>query len=361
MHKFGISIYPDQKTLEENIDYIRLASKYGYKRIFTCLISLGDSIESSIEKFKKLIEVANEEAMEVIADVTPDVFNALGLDYQELGFFNDLGLSGIRLDLGFSGIEESIMTANPYGLKIEINISTGTKYLENILSYQPKKENLYGCHNFYPHEYTGLSREHFMMCSKQFKDHNIRTAAFVNAPSATFGPWPTTEGLCTLEEHRHLEIAIQGKDLIHNGLIDDVIIANCYASENELKTLSEVNTDVLTMGVILEENISVIEEKIVTEELHFYRGDISDYVIRSTQPRVKYKEKSFPSKNTRAIKKGDLLIDNDLYKRYAGELQIALKDRPNNGKTNIVGKISPNELFLLSKLRPWQKFRLKSV
>jgi len=361
MHKFGISIYPNQKTLEENIEYIRLASKYGYKRIFTCLISLGDSIESSIENFRKLITVANEESMEVIADVTPDVFNALNLDYKDLGYFHDLGLSGIRLDLGFSGIEESIMTANPYDLKIEINISTGTKYLENILSYQPKKQNLYGCHNFYPHEYTGLSREHFMKCSKQFKEHNIRTAAFVNAPSATFGPWPTTEGLCTLEEHRHLNIAIQGKDLIHNGLIDDVIIANCYASENELRILSEVNTDVLTIGVILEENISLVEEKIVTEELHFYRGDVSDYVVRSTQPRVKYKEKSFPSKNTRTIKKGDILIDNDLYNRYAGELQIALKDRPNNGKTNVVGKINPDELFLLNKLRPWQKFRLKKV
>src|SRR6056297_465740 len=357
MHKFGISIYPDQKTLEENIDYIRLASKYGYKRIFTCLISLSDSIEVSIEKFRKLIEVANEESMEVIADVTPDVFNALDLDYKELGYFNDLGLSGIRLDLGFSGIEESIMTANPYGLKVEINISTGTKYLENILSYQPKKQNLYGCHNFYPHEYTGLSRDHFMKCSKQFKTYNIRTAAFVNAPTATFGPWPTSEGLCTLEEHRHLPIAIQGKDLIHNGLVDDVIIANCYASEDELKTLSEVNTDVLTMNVILEDNISPIEEKIVIDELHFYRGDVSDYVIRSTQPRVKYKQESFPSKNTRTIKKGDLLIDNDLYNRYAGELQIALKDRPNNGKTNVVGRINLEELYLIDNLKPWQKFK----
>lgn len=361
MHKLGISIYPNQKTLEENINYIRLASQYGYKRIFTCLISLGDSIEAAIEDFKQLIAVATEESMEVIADVTPEVFNALGLDYKELGYFYDLGLSGIRLDLGFSGIEESIMTANPYGLKIEINISTGTKYLENILSYQPKTDNLYGCHNFYPHEYTGLSREHFMKCSKQFKANNIRTAAFVNAPSATFGPWPTTEGLCTLEAHRHLPIDLQGKDLIHNGFIDDVIIANCYASEDELRILSEMDTDVLTLNVDLEEDITPIEEKIATNELHFYRGDASDYVIRSTQPRVKYKNESFPPRNTRTIKKGDLLIDNDLYKRYAGELQIALKDRPNNGKTNVVGRIKANELFLLNKLRPWQKFRLKQL
>lgn len=361
MHKLGISIYPNQKSLNENIEYIRLAGKYGYKRVFTCLISLGDNIEDSLDNFRKIISVANDEEMEVIADVTPDIFKALDLDYNNLEFFSKIGLAGIRLDLGFSGIEESIMTANPYGLKVEINISTGTKYLENILSYQPKKNNLYGCHNFYPHEYTGLSRDHFTKCSKQFKENNIRTAAFVNAPSADFGPWPTKEGLCTLEEHRHLPIHIQAKDLIHNGFIDDVIIANCYASEDEIKKLSEINSDVLTLGVVLDNNITNIENKIVTDELHIYRGDKSDYLIRSTQTRIKYKDEKFIPKNIRDIERGDILIDNDLYERYSGEMQIAIKDRPNNGKTNVVGKIKPEELYLLDYLKPWQKFRLSEV
>lgn len=359
MNRFGISVYPNKKSIEENINYIRVAGKYGYSRVFTCLISLGDSVDDSIEKFKKIINVANEENMDVIADVTPEVFKALELDTDDLGFFSELGLAGIRLDLGFSGVEEAMMTTNPYGLKVEINISTGTKYLENILSYQPKKENLYGCHNFYPHAYTGLSREHFLACSKQFRKHNIKTAAFVNAPSAEFGPWPTTEGLCTLEEHRNLPIDLQGRDLIHNGMIDDVIIANCYASAEELKKLSEIDTNILALTVELESSISKVEKKIVLEELHFYRGDASDYVVRSTQPRVKYKGESFPAHTTRDIKKGDLLIDNDQYKRYAGELQIALRDRPNNGKTNVVGRIIPEEMFLLNNLKPWQKFKLQ--
>ena len=48
----------------------------------------------------------------------------------------------------FSGLEESIMTYNPYGLKIEINMSNGTKYVDNIMSHRPNRENLIGCHNF---------------------------------------------------------------------------------------------------------------------------------------------------------------------------------------------------------------------
>ena len=41
------------------------------------------------------------------------------------------------------------MTYNPQNLKIEINASLGTKYLDNIMSHYPKLENIITCHNFY--------------------------------------------------------------------------------------------------------------------------------------------------------------------------------------------------------------------
>ena len=63
--------------------------------------------------------------------------------------------------MGFSGREEALMSLDASNLKIELNISNGTKYVDNILSYQPNKENIIGCHNFYPRRFTGLSRQHF--------------------------------------------------------------------------------------------------------------------------------------------------------------------------------------------------------
>ncbi len=47
-------------------------------------------------------------------------------------------------------MEEAAMSYNPYDLKIEVNSSSGTKYIENIMSYRPNKDNIIGCHNFYP-------------------------------------------------------------------------------------------------------------------------------------------------------------------------------------------------------------------
>ncbi|WP_288221117.1 DUF871 domain-containing protein [uncultured Clostridium sp.] len=360
MHRLGISIYPNNSSVEEIQDYIRLAAKYGFERIFICLISASDKdIELVLEEFKAILKVANENSMEVIADIDPSVFNKLKASIFDLKVFKDMGLSGIRLDMGFSGYEESVMTYNEYGLKIELNISNGTRYVDNILSYKANLNNLYGCHNFYPHIYTGLSYDNFISSSKQFKDLGIRTAAFVNSPSAEYGPWPVSEGLCTLEMHRELPIEVQAKHLFATGVIDDVIIANAFASEEELKALSNVNRDMLEFSVELINGIRDLDKKIVLEEFHFNRGDSSEYMARSTQSRVKYKGESFPPYNVVYIKRGNILIDTDLYTRYAGELQLALKDMKNTGKTNVVGKIVDEEIFLLDYIKPWSKFSFK--
>ncbi len=92
------------------------------------------------------------------------------------------------------------------------------------------------------------------------------------------------------------------------------------------------------------------------KEPHFNRGDVSDYVIRSTQSRVKYKNGDFPAHDTHPLQLGDVTIDNNLDVRYKGELQVVLKAMPNAGSTNIVAKVVEEERFLLSQIQPWASF-----
>lgn len=136
-------------------------------------------------------------------------------------------------------------------------------------------------------------------------------------------------------------------------MIDDVIIANAYASEADLKALADLNKEMLTFTIELYPTITALERKIVLEEANFYRGDISDYLIRSIQSRVKYKNESFKPTATLDIKQGDLLIENERYGQYKGELQIALKPMKNSGKTNVVGWIIPEAIGLLYAIKPW--------
>ncbi|MCM3478476.1 MULTISPECIES: DUF871 domain-containing protein [Bacillaceae] len=354
--KLGISIYPNHSTVENDKAYIKLAHQYGFSRIFTCLLSVEENKEMILANFKETIRFAKSLQMEVICDISPRIMDQLEISYNDLTFFSELGVDGIRLDLGYTGREEAEMTFNPFQLNIEINMSNATNYLENILSYQPNKNRLIGCHNFYPHRYSGLSYPFFIECSQKFKKHGLRTAAFVSSNAATFGPWPIMEGLPTLEIHRNLPIDVQAKHLFATGLIDDVIISNAYASDEELRMLSLINKEKITFNIEIAETTTELEKKIIFDEPHFYRGDVSDYMIRSTQSRVKYRGQSFPPHNTRNIKRGDLIIENDLYKQYTGELQIAIKNMENSGRTNVVGRIREEEIFLLDYIKPWGKF-----
>lgn len=359
MKKLGISIYPEKSTVAQDKAYIDLAHHYGFSRIFTCLLSVEGNQEKIMKDFKETINYAKTLGFEVTVDISPRIFTALGISYEELSFFEAIGADGIRLDQGFTGREEALMTYNPYGLKIEINMTSATKYLDNILSYHPNLEKLTACHNFYPHRYSGLSYSFFLKCSQMFKENQIHTAAFVSSQAATFGPWPIMEGLCSLEMHRGLSVEVQAQHLFATDLIDDVIIANAYATEAELSRLAKVNKEMMTFDVELFDSITPLERKIVLEELHFYRGDVSDYLIRSTQSRVKYKSEKFEPTYTPDIRRGDILIENERYGQYKGELQIALQDMENSGKTNVVGKIKEEEIFLLDLLEPWQNFQFR--
>ncbi len=126
---------------------------------------------------------------EVILDIAPNIFDELQISYDDLSFFAELGADGLRLDAGFDGNKEAKLSFNPYGLIIELNMSNDVAYLDNILTYEANEPYIYGCHNFYPQEGSALPLAFFNSCSKRFKKHGIRTAAFVSSQVATGGPW----------------------------------------------------------------------------------------------------------------------------------------------------------------------------
>lgn len=360
MPRLGVSIYPEHSTKEQDIAYLTLARKYGFTRVFTCLLSVeGKDIEEIKADFKDILFHARDLGMEVILDVAPNVFSNLGITYEDLSFFSEMGAAGIRLDEGFDGAKEALMTYNPYNLKVEINASIGTKYADNILSYQANRDNLITCHNFYPQRYSGLSYKHFEKCSKDLKALGLKVAAFVSSQADnTYGPWPVNEGLCTLEEHRNLNVDEAARHLFATGLVDDVLIANAYASEEELKALSQIDPNKLSIAIELNDGVSEVEKEIIFNFPHFVRGDMSAYMARSTMSRIVYKDADIPAHHTEDLKAGDIIIVNNEYGRYKGELHIVLEDMPNDGRKNVVGRIPKNELHLLNYIEPWKSFQI---
>lgn len=359
MRKLGISIYPDKSSVAEMKAYIDTAANAGFARIFSCLLSVNKPKEEIKAEFIEINQYAKERGFEIIVDVSPRVFNDLDISYSDLSFFEEIGADGLRLDIGYTGIEESVMTFNPQNLKIEINMSNNTHYVDTIMDYQPNRYNLIACHNFYPHPYSGLTREHFEKCTAHFTKYGLRTAAFVSTQTeGSFGPWPVSDRLVTLEEHRYLPLHVQMKHYVALNLIDDIIISDCYPSEEELKEVKKLDLTMVNFKVELVDAIPEVERKIILETLHFNRGDINASMLRSTQSRVKYKGHDFKLFNApEVLKRGDIIVESSLYGHYAGELQVVKQDMVNSGKTNVVGRIADEEVFILDDIKPWQKFR----
>lgn len=360
---FGISIYPYKENSEETLAYLDLAAKYGYQRVFTNLLMIEEGEEQRVlASMERAIKHARSLNMEVILDLNPAVFEQLKISYSDLTFFKEMGATGIRLDSTFDGLVESLMTFDQTDLDLEVNISNDTFYLENVLSYQPNRKRIIGCHNFYPQRFTGLDYQYFMRCSEKYKKLGLRTAAFVNSQTADHGPHVYTDGLCTLEEHRDLPIALQAKHLIATGLIDDIIIANAFASKEELASLSQLMMDQIVLDVVFSEGVTDLEKEIVLGHQHFNRGDINSYSVRSTYVKLSYQDQSVPAKHlAEELSRGDITIGNDSFGQYKAELNLVKQAMPNHGEKNLVAKIVPEELRLIPYIKPWSKFRFREA
>ncbi len=359
--KMGISVYIGKRPLQEDLAYMDLAKKYGFSRIFSCFLHMNEDKSKFLVDFKTFMAHAKKLEFEVFLDVNPTLLKILNVDFNNLSLFEDLGVSGIRLDEGYSGVEESLISYSG-NLKVEINASNGTKVFDNIMSYQPCKPNLVACHNFYPRRYTGLSWEHFLKCSADVKKHGIRLAGFVcSRAENTFFSQDIMESLPTIENHRYIPFINQVKEMYYCGLIDDVIISNAYATEDELKQMSELNKDLITLDIKLEQGLDALAIDMLENNQHMNRGDASEYVIRSTQLRIKYKAENIEPFNTIAIEKGHITVDNNNYGKYKGELQVARKQMENSGSVNVIAKILDADLPLLNYIKPWTKFKFNIV
>lgn len=359
MLAFGFSLYPEKYDLKQSLDYIDLLAQYGAKRLFMSLLQLSDAMADCSKLYQDIIVYANHKGIRVIADVSPTFLAANGWQDCLLEKCLEFGLAGVRLDEALPLDDMVLLTQNSQGLKIELNMSNDKRLLTDLLEAGADVSNIIACHNFYPHEFTGLSRQHFLDMSRFFHENGIETAVFLSANTATEGPWPVTEGLPTLEELRYAPLKVQAEVMKATGLFDTVLISNQFIAEAELADL---------VGVLEQESLALTYEPLValtdTEQAildfpHCYRGDLSDFVMRSPESRVHYQEASIPPREqSKQVTRGRILIDNNSYLRYKGELQIALKSFTVSEKTNVVAQLTPWSLLVLDYLKPWQNFTL---
>ena len=347
----GISVYLNKNRMEQNAAWIEKAASYGLKSIFTSLHIPEDNPADYKQLLQELGSLAKEHNMELMADVSPRSLGYLGLDWDSYEQLLHWGLAGIRADYGFT--HKQIVELS-HKMKIGINASTVTKEeLSAWVDAGLKTDNVEAWHNFYPRPETGLDKAFLIERNKMFRSMGITTMAFVPGDNEYRGP--VYAGLPSLEEHRGKLPHVAAAELMFSCYTDKVLIGDHSVSEEQLKLFSFLGDGMIPLRI---QTTNWPQPELLGRPLT-NRMDPARDVIRAVESRsyALQGEKQLLPENQHKRTRGTVTIDNQLYGRYAGELQIAVNNLPKDEKVNCIGKVIEDDLPLLSNVKAGGKFQ----
>ncbi|AKX34165.1 outer surface protein [Spiroplasma litorale] len=360
----GISVYPEHFTEEETNNYLKKCYEAGFRKVFFSILQLGDNPDKKLlEYYEKSIMYAKKLGYYTVVDINELALKLYKITDDQLAFFKTKGIDCIRLDAPF--VASKVAQTTYQGMDIQINASNNDHFVTNICDFMPNKDRLFGCHNFYPLFHSGLSEDLFIKSTKKFRELDIEVSCFVGSDFGKKGPqkYDVTK-LVSCENYRDLKIKNQIKLALSTNLFESIYVGNQPLSDEEIKSIKEIKFDnVFEFDLILEKSVSNYELEIINFNNHFWRGDANEFFIRSTQPRVVFKDDIKPTNLNDVYNFGDVLIINSNNKHYQKEILIVLKDNYKNfGDTvNKIGKISKEDLLLLKNIKPWNRFRFNII
>lgn len=359
MGKLGISVFVGmEQSTQQNIEYMKLARKLGYEKLFTSLHIPEANYQLFVSECKKVLAAATDLGFDVTADVSPRFWSMLGIAPCDL---HSLGIAALRVDYGFEAVE-ILKLADVSRCCIELNASVMEECeLVELLSTGIDPAILRAGHNYYPRPETGLSFAYCMRRSEIFKSRSIPVSLFI--PSMQCPRGPIFRGLPTLERHRSMTPLEAVRQLWTSGWVDSVLFGDPGVPENILTSVASHAGNVvgpveLRYSV---ESLSTVCDFALRAPIHTNRVDAAEYVVRSQESRKMVLSKISPQEPARPRRRGDVTIDNEKYGRYMGELQIVLRDLPADERVNVVGRIIDEDLCLLECLTPGRSFCLKEA
>ncbi|MBO6236253.1 MAG: DUF871 domain-containing protein [Schwartzia sp.] len=355
---FGISVYPGlDNTIEENVSLIQHAAGLGITRMFTSLHIPEHNKTSFAESLNAILDAARDARLDLIADVTPESAEVLGLSSCTPETFYAYGIHTLRLDDGFDVSEIAAFTRNETGVRIQLNASTvSEKFLADLSQNGANFSGIEALHNFYPRTGTGLSVRAIKEKTALLHRYGIRTGAFV-ATRAGRKRSPLCDGLPTLELHRNFTVDLAARHLAALGL-DDIFLSDSLPTNEELSALAGITQNLVTLRAIPTIKNDAIQRFLA--QPFTARPDEARDAVRAVESRARAKELSIPliPENMCARPFGAVTLDNKKYLRYAGELQIIKRPHPADSRTNVIAQIKAEELFLIPCICPDSKFKI---
>jgi hypothetical protein len=314
--------------------------------VFTSFHVSEEFDSSYIERAEQMCSFLSGIGYKIIADVSRKTIDFFQMD-NLVDFAHRMKIDILRIDYGFN--EEEIIELAAQ-MPLCINASTLTAEAAGRISKDAVE--LYAMHNFYPRPETGLDKEQFFTRNQMLQEFGIKIFAFIGGDEEKRGP--IYEGLPTLEEHRMVAPYAAYIDLIHNYSIDTVFVGD--------GTLSQYEADLI--HCYCQDNIISLPVSFSCRYKNLYQ---QIYTIRVDSPRwlMRLQEsreyscfgQEIKSDNCILREIGSITIDNLLYQRYSGEIQIIKEPLAIDERVNVIGKVPKSYHLLLRNISNGAKIR----
>ena len=315
----GFSLY-----FEKESDFEKQIEKFkGFDLLFTSLHYPAS--DQTYERFLDLKSRAKN------LEICVDINNQTLKDHPDL---LDMDLI-IRLDFGFNPREIASLSKKS---QIAINASTvNYKFLEDLARAGANMANMIAIHNYYPLVFSGLSQEYFLSQNELINSFGIRVASFIQGNTKLRGP--VFEGLPTLEDDRYINPYLTLVKHKRKYKMDEIILAEDVDHYSKNCIVKFINDGIISLPIIWENDYEYLSKIKV-------RNDISHYIIRNER-----KKKDVSPDQPRQIKRGDLVILNNLSGRYAGEIEIVRKDLGMCEDRNLIGRVDESYIGILDLIK----------
>ncbi len=352
--EIGLSVYPQFNSIDEIKLQLKQASDLGYSRVFTSLqlSNLGfQNSDFQLEDYQEITNYAHQLNFKIHADINREIFEEIGATVDNMKKLKDLGVDVLRLDFGFSEEETVQLSLNKLDIIIEDNpISDESVYKRARLILEKGNPQQYRfCHNFFPHNDTGLDFDETEVLSQEFIEMGYSVGIFITSQSSPHSLSKYSNGVCTIEDQRYLPPHIAFEELRNTDAYDIIMFGDSYPSYRDLKSVADCFMNpYCSIDAWLDEDLDENQRDLITNILHKNRLDVASTLIRSTSTRKKVK---VSAQNCINRPFGTITLDNENAERYEGELQITLRDLAPSTLANCVGMVKPSCQRLLKQVK----------
>ncbi len=342
----GISVY-FQDFSEQ---YLNDASLAKVRYVFTSLHIPEEDYSTLPDKLPIFLDTCKELGLEIVPDISPQTLEKLNIQDNNFNQLKQMGFKAVRLDYGLDDIEVVKELMEDFDLFLNASV-VDEKYLQQLQEAKIPLEKITLTHNFYPHPETGLSLEDFKEKNKLFKQYGFKIQAFVCGDKIK--RYPLYEGLPTVEAHRDIHPLVAAVELLETQDVDDIFIGD---SEAKIDTLKQIQFYMQEKVIVIKAHFEK-EFHYLYDEIQTCRKDNSKDVIRLNTPRIQ----DVPQFNNGKRYRGTITMDNSLFGRYAGEIQLIKKEKHRDARVNIIGFIHPDYIELVDFIKPESKIKFEKL